>query len=77
MRGQTSPTPIYEGEDGVIAWLLDGPDARGEGGVAFWAHVGGFVAGAVLIQLFKDERLVAQHRAVARTMDGFGLRERY
>ncbi|TLM81552.1 MmgE/PrpD family protein [Pseudarthrobacter sp. NamE2] len=27
MRGQTSPVPIYEGEDGVIAWLLDGPDA--------------------------------------------------
>ena len=25
MRGETSPTPIYEGEDGVIAWLLDGP----------------------------------------------------
>jgi len=30
MRGQTSPTPIYEGEDGVIAWLLDGKDARYE-----------------------------------------------
>ena len=28
MRGQTSPSPIYEGEDGVIARLLDGPDAR-------------------------------------------------
>jgi len=28
MRGQTSPVPIYEGEDGVIAWLLDGPDAE-------------------------------------------------
>ncbi|MDO4919883.1 MmgE/PrpD family protein [Kocuria sp.] len=28
MRGQTSPTPIYEGEDGVIAWLLSGPEAR-------------------------------------------------
>ncbi|MGK9147933.1 MmgE/PrpD family protein [Plantibacter flavus] len=27
MRGETSPSPIYEGEDGVIAWLLDGPDA--------------------------------------------------
>jgi 2-methylcitrate dehydratase len=27
MRGQGSPSPIYEGEDGVIAWLLDGPDA--------------------------------------------------
>ncbi|MDJ0318222.1 MmgE/PrpD family protein [Arthrobacter antibioticus] len=28
MRGQTSPVPIYEGEDGVIAWMLDGPDAQ-------------------------------------------------
>ncbi|UTX53166.1 MmgE/PrpD family protein [Leucobacter aridicollis] len=28
MRGQTSPSPIYEGEDGVIAWMLDGPDAK-------------------------------------------------
>ena len=30
MRGQTSPVPIYEGEDGVVAWMLDGPDARYE-----------------------------------------------
>jgi len=30
LRGQTSPTPIYEGEDGVIAWLLDGTSARYE-----------------------------------------------
>ncbi|RJN31450.1 MmgE/PrpD family protein [Nesterenkonia natronophila] len=28
MRGQTSPVPIYEGEDGVIAWILDGPNAE-------------------------------------------------
>jgi 2-methylcitrate dehydratase len=27
MRGQTSPVPIYEGEDGFIAWMLDGPGA--------------------------------------------------
>lgn len=27
MRGETSPAPIYEGEDGVIAQLLDGPNA--------------------------------------------------
>jgi 2-methylcitrate dehydratase len=27
MRGETSPSPIYEGEDSVIAWMLDGPDA--------------------------------------------------
>ncbi|MEX3610230.1 MmgE/PrpD family protein [Rothia sp. LK2588] len=30
MRGQTSPVPIYEGEDGVIAWMLDGPGASYE-----------------------------------------------
>ena len=30
MRGQTSPVPIYEGEDGVIAWMLDGKDAAYE-----------------------------------------------
>jgi 2-methylcitrate dehydratase len=27
MRGQGSPSPIYEGEDGLIAWLLGGPEA--------------------------------------------------
>jgi 2-methylcitrate dehydratase len=28
MRGETSPSPIYEGEDSVIAVLLDGPGAH-------------------------------------------------
>jgi 2-methylcitrate dehydratase len=27
MRGQGAPAPGYEGEDGVIAWLLGGPEA--------------------------------------------------
>jgi 2-methylcitrate dehydratase len=27
MRGQGAPAPIWEGEDGVVAWLLDGPGA--------------------------------------------------
>lgn len=26
MRGEQAPAPIWEGEDGVIAWLLAGPD---------------------------------------------------
>jgi len=26
MRGEGAPSPIWEGEDGVIAWLLGGPD---------------------------------------------------
>ena len=32
-----------------------------EGGVAFWAHVGGFVAGAVLVLLFRNPRLLERH----------------
>lgn len=28
MHGEGAPSPIYEGEDGVIAQLLDGPDAH-------------------------------------------------
>jgi 2-methylcitrate dehydratase len=28
MRGEGAPAPIWEGEDGVIAWLLDGPEAE-------------------------------------------------
>jgi membrane associated rhomboid family serine protease len=31
------------------------------GGVAFWAHVGGFVAGGVLVLLFRDPRLLERH----------------
>ncbi|MER7913798.1 MmgE/PrpD family protein [Streptomyces sp. NPDC096068] len=27
MRGETSPSPVYEGEDGFLAWMLDGPGA--------------------------------------------------
>jgi membrane associated rhomboid family serine protease len=58
--------------------LLGGSAAGGEGGVAFWAHVGGFLAGAVLISLFKDPELVQRHRAQARTVgQGLGYRERY
>jgi 2-methylcitrate dehydratase len=30
MRGEESPSPIYEGEDSVIAWLLNGPAAQYE-----------------------------------------------
>ena len=28
MRGEGAPSPIYEGEDSVIAWMLDGRDAQ-------------------------------------------------
>ncbi len=31
------------------------------GGVAFWAHIGGFAAGAILVWLFKNDRLLDAH----------------
>ncbi len=46
--------------------LIGGSAAQGEGGVAFWAHVGGFAAGAVLIAIFRDPELVSRHRAMAQ-----------
>ena len=44
----------------VSGWGSIGAD---RGGVAFWAHVGGFIAGAVLVFVFRDKDLVAEHRA--------------
>ena len=34
------------------------------GGVAVWAHVGGFLAGVLLIKLFENPRLVATRDAI-------------
>jgi membrane associated rhomboid family serine protease len=34
-----------------------------EGGVAFWAHLGGFIAGLVLVKLFENPDRLAQHRS--------------
>ena len=36
--------------------------SRVEGGVAVWAHVGGFIAGLVLIKLFADREYLERHR---------------
>lgn len=42
------------------------PTLGGEGaGVAFWAHVGGFVAGAALVLVFRNPELLALHRSRA------------
>jgi membrane associated rhomboid family serine protease len=37
--------------------------AEAEGGVAFWAHVGGFIAGVVLVKLFTTRSHLAAHQA--------------
>jgi len=47
-------------------WLLlqlIGTLGGGEGGVAVWAHIGGFIAGAALVKLFTRADLLEEHRA--------------
>ncbi len=56
----------------IVIWflqqLLNGIASLGAavsitGGIAFWAHVGGFVSGALLVRLFKDQESVDRQRA--------------
>ena len=50
----------------VLIQILSGLVALGSsqlGGVAFWAHVGGFVGGVVLVRLFARSDYVSAHRA--------------
>jgi membrane associated rhomboid family serine protease len=47
----------------LSGWMSFG---REGGGTAFGAHAGGFLAGVILIFLFKDNALVAAHRARAQ-----------
>jgi membrane associated rhomboid family serine protease len=55
----------------LVLWfalqLLSGyADPVGTSGVAVWAHVGGFVAGVVLVKFFEDRRLTAERRRLRR-----------
>lgn len=56
----------------IVIWFLQqllngfaslGAETSSTGGIAFWAHVGGFVSGAVLVWLFKDQESVDRQRA--------------
>ena len=49
--------------------LLSGVSSYGSsgGGVAFWAHIGGFVAGMVLVFLFRQPHLLQAHKELSAT----------
>jgi membrane associated rhomboid family serine protease len=47
----------------LLGGLFGALSAEGGGGVAFWAHVGGFLAGVVLIKLFARREDVAAHQS--------------
>lgn len=44
----------------VSGWVSFGGEG---GGVAFWAHVGGFVAGIVLVKMFARSDYLAEHKS--------------
>ena len=46
----------------IQVWYGVSTLGAGGGGVAFWAHIGGFAAGLVLIKLFQRPQLVAAKR---------------
>lgn len=52
----------------VVAGLpqLSAVDPEVSGGVAVWAHVGGFLAGVVLVKLFENRALVRQRVALGQ-----------
>jgi membrane associated rhomboid family serine protease len=65
--GLTIPAAVM-----IVIWFVQqlfngiaslGGNASYTGGVAFWAHVGGFLTGAVLVWLFKDQEAVDRQRA--------------
>jgi rhomboid family protein len=47
----------------IVVQILGGLSSMSSsgGGVAFWAHVGGFIGGAALVWVFKDEELLLNH----------------
>jgi membrane associated rhomboid family serine protease len=61
----TLPAYVILGYWFLLQLLLGtvGAVAGTQGGVAFWAHVGGFVAGLVLIKLFVNPEYLARRRA--------------
>ena len=56
---------IYWGVLQLLGGLTRTVGDAGGGGVAFWAHVGGFVAGVVLVRAFVRSDYLSDHRAGA------------
>jgi membrane associated rhomboid family serine protease len=50
----------------IVIQLAQGALSGGSGGVAFWAHVGGFVAGVAGVKLFERPKLVRAKREKRR-----------
>jgi membrane associated rhomboid family serine protease len=54
---------IYWGFLQIAGGVTSIVSERGGGGVAFWAHIGGFLAGVVLVKVFERRDRVSAHTA--------------
>jgi len=68
---RTMPVPAYFmlGYWFLLQVLGGLPTLGGDAGVAFWAHIGGFAAGAALVLVFRDRELLARHRQAAAALE--------
>ena len=57
MKAHYLPAAVVLGFYFVLQVIMTAMTPSGEGGVAFAAHLGGFVAGVALIPLFKHRRV--------------------
>jgi membrane associated rhomboid family serine protease len=53
---------------GLPQVLTPSPEIAGSGGVAVWAHVGGFLAGVLLVRLFVKPERVARRQVALRSV---------
>ena len=70
MRGEKSPSPIYEGEDSVLAWILDGKDSNYE----IWLPEKGEQKRAILETYTKEHS--AEYQSQALIDLAFKMREK-
>jgi len=70
MRGEGAPSPIYEGEDSVIAWMLDGPKAD----YKVWLPEPGEAKRAIMDSFTKEHS--AEYQSQALIDLAFRMRER-
>ena len=61
----------------IISQFFSGVSSTGEGGVAYFAHIGGFIAGMALIPFFKDARITLWEPAQSKAFEtrDFNLHE--
>ena len=60
----------------LLLQLVGGFFSSGIGGVAFWAHIGGFLSGVILIKILCNSQRVGEYRLMKGRTDRWVSRHR-